>query len=281
MQAPYGSGGLARGSAGSMPPDAYRSAVGTDTPNMSVSRRTSPGDVMALCTMRSIRNAWAEKPIVLVIQWVLARAVRVALLWLRNRCGLAVFGQRRCRSSSHAVSRCLTGGERRGADGPQGSHAAAWRRPGGIAAGGTRSGQRVPRRRDTHRPATLRVSITRFESEASGISTSSQRWLHEATSAATSTSTGIPQASRGTTHGVTDKPHPYGCSKELITMIHRLRANLAYGLRAIRENPEHGAETVDTIMWIAIFIVVVGGIGMLFRDTVTQYWNSLVITIGF
>ncbi|MCZ7375264.1 hypothetical protein [Micromonospora sp. WMMC250] len=67
----------------------------------------------------------------------------------------------------------------------------------------------------------------------------------------------------------------------MITVIRRLRANLAYGLSAIRENPEHGAETVDTIMWIAIFIVVVGGIGMLFRDTVTQYWNSLVITIGF
>ena len=45
--------------------------------------------------------------------------------------------------------------------------------------------------------------------------------------------------------------------------------------------PDRGAETVDKVLWIAVIIVVVGGVGLLFRDAITTFFNSLVFEIGF
>jgi hypothetical protein len=44
---------------------------------------------------------------------------------------------------------------------------------------------------------------------------------------------------------------------------------------------DRGSETVDKVLWVAVVIVVVGGIGLLFRDAVESFFNSLVFEIGF
>jgi hypothetical protein len=51
----------------------------------------------------------------------------------------------------------------------------------------------------------------------------------------------------------------------------------------LRTHPDRdrGAETVDKVLWIAVTIVVVGGVGLLFRDAVIQFFNGLVFEIGF
>jgi hypothetical protein len=43
---------------------------------------------------------------------------------------------------------------------------------------------------------------------------------------------------------------------------------------------DRGVETVDKALWIGITIVVAGGIGLLFRDAVESFFNSLVFEIG-
>jgi hypothetical protein len=62
----------------------------------------------------------------------------------------------------------------------------------------------------------------------------------------------------------------------------RIAARLLAGRwAAARANPDRGAETVDKVLWVAVVIVVVGAVGLLFRDAITSYFNSLVIEIGF
>jgi hypothetical protein len=53
----------------------------------------------------------------------------------------------------------------------------------------------------------------------------------------------------------------------------RRRAQLA-------AQPDRGAETVDKVLWIAVIIVVVGAVGLLFRDAVVEFFNSMVFEIG-
>jgi hypothetical protein len=45
--------------------------------------------------------------------------------------------------------------------------------------------------------------------------------------------------------------------------------------------PDRGAETVDKVLWIAVIIVVVGAVGLLFRDAVVDFFNTMVFEIGF
>ena len=45
--------------------------------------------------------------------------------------------------------------------------------------------------------------------------------------------------------------------------------------------PDRGAETVDKVLWIAVIIVVVGAVGLLFRDAVVDFFNNMVFEIGF
>jgi len=45
--------------------------------------------------------------------------------------------------------------------------------------------------------------------------------------------------------------------------------------------PDRGAETVDKVLWIAVVIVVVGAVGLLFRDAVVAFFNNMVFEIGF
>ena len=49
----------------------------------------------------------------------------------------------------------------------------------------------------------------------------------------------------------------------------------------LRAYPDRGAETVDKVLWVAVIIVVVGAVGLLFRDAITSYFSSLVFEIGF
>jgi hypothetical protein len=38
---------------------------------------------------------------------------------------------------------------------------------------------------------------------------------------------------------------------------------------------------VDKVLWIAVVIVVVGAVGLLFRDAVVEFFNNMVFEIGF
>jgi hypothetical protein len=49
----------------------------------------------------------------------------------------------------------------------------------------------------------------------------------------------------------------------------------------LKEAPDRGAETVDKVLWIAVIIVVVGAVGLLFRDAVVDFFNNMVFEIGF
>jgi hypothetical protein len=49
----------------------------------------------------------------------------------------------------------------------------------------------------------------------------------------------------------------------------------------LRAYPDRGAETVDKVLWIAVIIVVVGAVGLLFRDAVVEFFNNMVFEIGF
>jgi hypothetical protein len=66
-------------------------------------------------------------------------------------------------------------------------------------------------------------------------------------------------------------------------MLTRLHEWLISGWVWLRTHPDRdrGAETVDKVLWMAVIIVVVGAVGLLFRDAVTSAFNSLVLEIGF
>lgn len=66
-------------------------------------------------------------------------------------------------------------------------------------------------------------------------------------------------------------------------MLTRTRRRLTAGWVWLRTHPDRdrGAETVDKVLWMAVVIVVVGAVGLLFRDAITQAFNALVIDIGF
>lgn len=63
----------------------------------------------------------------------------------------------------------------------------------------------------------------------------------------------------------------------------RVRRLFATGWVYVTTHPgrDRGAETVDKALWIAITIVVAGGVGLLFRDAIESFFNSLVFEIGF
>jgi hypothetical protein len=57
----------------------------------------------------------------------------------------------------------------------------------------------------------------------------------------------------------------------------RVRARIA----ALMRHRDRGAETVEVMLWIAAVIVIVGGVGALFRNDLVAFFNSLVYDIGF
>jgi multisubunit Na+/H+ antiporter MnhB subunit len=59
----------------------------------------------------------------------------------------------------------------------------------------------------------------------------------------------------------------------------RLSVRLAYALAPRRR--ERGAQTVDIMLWVAVMIVVVGAVGLIFRNSVVTFFNGLVYDIGF
>ena len=63
-------------------------------------------------------------------------------------------------------------------------------------------------------------------------------------------------------------------------MYRRLRTRVARSWAMLRAHPDRGVETVDTILWIAVTIVVVGALGLLFRNAITSFFNSIVFSIG-
>lgn len=66
-------------------------------------------------------------------------------------------------------------------------------------------------------------------------------------------------------------------------MLTRTGQRLTAGWVRLRTHPhrDRGAETVDKVLWMAVVIVVVGAVGLLFRDAVTDAFNALVFEIGF
>lgn len=60
-----------------------------------------------------------------------------------------------------------------------------------------------------------------------------------------------------------------------------MRAWLYRRWAQLKAEPDRGAETVDKVLWIAVIIVVVGAVGLLFRDAVVDFFNNMVFEIGF
>jgi hypothetical protein len=63
-------------------------------------------------------------------------------------------------------------------------------------------------------------------------------------------------------------------------MIATLRRRLTANWAALRAEPERGAETVDILMWVAVMVVIVGGLGALFSADITAFYHSIVFSIG-
>jgi hypothetical protein len=63
-------------------------------------------------------------------------------------------------------------------------------------------------------------------------------------------------------------------------LLTRIRRQVAERWAWMRAHPDRGAETVDKVLWMAVTIVVVGAVGLLFRDAVTDAFNALVFEIG-
>lgn len=48
-----------------------------------------------------------------------------------------------------------------------------------------------------------------------------------------------------------------------------------------RRDNDRGAQTVDIMLWVAAFIVIVGAVGVIFRDDLKAFFNSISYSIGF
>ena len=60
-------------------------------------------------------------------------------------------------------------------------------------------------------------------------------------------------------------------------LIHRVTATAV----RLRAGPDRGAQTVDIMLWVAVFIAIIGIVGAIFRDDVRDFFNSLSYSIGF
>jgi hypothetical protein len=52
------------------------------------------------------------------------------------------------------------------------------------------------------------------------------------------------------------------------------------GIGALRRD-DRGVQTVEIMLWVGAFIVIVGTVGAIFRDDLTGFFNSLSYSIGF
>ncbi|HEX8629213.1 MAG TPA: hypothetical protein VF755_13700 [Catenuloplanes sp.] len=59
-----------------------------------------------------------------------------------------------------------------------------------------------------------------------------------------------------------------------------IRTRVARSYAMLRAHPDRGVETVDMILWMAVTIVVVAAIGLLFKNAITNFFNSIVFSIG-
>lgn len=64
-------------------------------------------------------------------------------------------------------------------------------------------------------------------------------------------------------------------------MFHSFAGRLAAGLASIRTQSDRGAQTVDVMLWVGVFIAVVGIVGVIFRNDIRDFFNSLTYSIGF
>jgi len=64
----------------------------------------------------------------------------------------------------------------------------------------------------------------------------------------------------------------------VIAIINRL---VIRGIVALHRADDRGAQTVDIMLWVAAFIVIVGAVGVIFRDDLKGFFNSISYTIGF
>ncbi len=63
----------------------------------------------------------------------------------------------------------------------------------------------------------------------------------------------------------------------MITTVRRLFQRIVLALR----RDDRGAQTVEIMLWVAAFIVIVGVVGAIFRDDLKGFFNSISYTIGF
>jgi hypothetical protein len=64
----------------------------------------------------------------------------------------------------------------------------------------------------------------------------------------------------------------------MIDTINRLRTHT---ILVLRRGGDRGAQTVDIMLWVAVFIVIVGAVGLIFRNDLQAFFHSLSYSIGF
>jgi hypothetical protein len=58
-------------------------------------------------------------------------------------------------------------------------------------------------------------------------------------------------------------------------MIHRMQAIMVTRLREVTRRPDRGLETLEYVAWAAGIIVVIGGLIVLLRGSLQNFWNSI------
>jgi len=51
--------------------------------------------------------------------------------------------------------------------------------------------------------------------------------------------------------------------------------------RQLHEQPDAGMETADKILWAAVITIVVGGVGLIFKNKLEAFAEGLSVTLGW
>lgn len=64
-------------------------------------------------------------------------------------------------------------------------------------------------------------------------------------------------------------------------MFRSISRRLNAAISQIRSEPDRGSQTVDVMLWVGVFIAVIGIVGIIFRNDIRDFFNNLTYSIGF
>jgi Flp pilus assembly pilin Flp len=65
------------------------------------------------------------------------------------------------------------------------------------------------------------------------------------------------------------------------SVFRRIGRSLGARVAAAARRPQRGAQTTEYMLWVAVIIVVVGAVGVIFKNSLVAFFNSMVYDIGF